>query len=52
MAARRWAIENAEGLGRHLTYWLLAHNEDVVDVPTTSTARVWRLSGGCVAALQ
>ena len=63
---RRWAIENAEGLGRHLTSWLLARGEDVVDVPTTATARVRQLSRGggrkndridaaaaaCVAALQ
>lgn len=66
MPQRRWAIENAEGLGRHLTSWLLARSEDVVDVPTTSTARVRQLSRGggrkndridaaaaaCVAALQ
>ena len=63
---RRWAIENAEGLGRHLASWLLARGEEVVDVPTTSTARVRQLSRGsgrkndridaaaaaCVAALQ
>jgi transposase len=63
---RRWAIENAEGLGRHLTSWLLARGEQVVDVPTTATARVRQLSRGggrkndridaaaaaCVAALQ
>ena len=63
---RRWAIENAEGLGRHLTSWLVARGEDVVDVPTTATARVRQLSRGggrkndridaaaaaCVAALQ
>jgi hypothetical protein len=35
---RRWAVENAEGLGRHLTSWLLARGEDVVDVSTTATA--------------
>ena len=34
---RRWAIENAEGLGRHLASWLLARGEQVVDVPTTAT---------------
>jgi transposase len=59
-------VENAEGLGRHLTSWLLARGEDVVDVPTTATARVRQLSRGggrkndridagaaaCVAALQ
>lgn len=61
---RRWAVENAEGLGRHLTSWLLARGEDVVDVSTTATARVRQLSRGggrktdridataCVAALQ
>ncbi len=63
---RRWAIENAEGLGRHLTSWLLARGEEVVDVPTTATARVRQLSRGggrkndridagaaaCVAALR
>lgn len=63
---RRWAIENAEGLGRHLTSWLLARGEEVVDVPSTATARVRQLSRGggrkndridagaaaCVAALQ
>src|SRR3954447_25030031 len=41
---RRWAVENAEGLGRHLTSWLLARGEQVVDVPTTATARVRQLS--------
>ena len=35
---RRWAIENAEGLGRHLSSWLLARGEDVVDVRSTATA--------------
>ena len=25
---RRWAIENAEGLGRHLASWLLARGEE------------------------
>ncbi|MFE9789808.1 IS110 family transposase [Nocardia salmonicida] len=64
---RRWAVENAEGLGRHLTRWLIARGETVVDVPTTATARVRELSRGgrrkndridaaaaavCVAALQ
>ena len=63
---RRWAIENAEGLGRHLASWLLARGEYVVDVPSTATARVRQLSRGggrkndridaaaaaCVAALQ
>ena len=63
---RRWAIENAEGLGRHLSTWLLARGELVVDVSTTATARVRQLSRGggrkndridaaaaaCVAAMQ
>jgi transposase len=63
---RRWAIENAEGLGRHLSSWLLARGEQVVDVPSTATARIRQLSRGggrkndqidaaaaaCVAALQ
>nr|WP_245718553.1 hypothetical protein [Nocardia miyunensis] len=60
---RRWAVENADGLGRHLPRWLIAHGETVVDVPTTATARVRELSRGgrrkidaagaaCVAALQ
>jgi transposase len=43
---RRWAIENARGLGCHLTQWLLAHGETVQDVPTTATARVRELSRG------
>jgi transposase len=43
---RRWAVENAEGLGRHLSSWLLARGEKVVDVPTTATARVRQLSRG------
>ncbi len=43
---RRWAIENAEGLGRHLASWLLARGEQVVDVPSTATARVRQLSRG------
>jgi transposase len=63
---RRWAIENAEGLGRHVASWLLARGEHVVDVSSTATARVRQLSRGggrkndridaaaaaCVAALQ
>lgn len=43
---RRWAVENAAGLGRHLVSWLLARGEDVVDVPPVSTARVRQLSRG------
>ena len=43
---RRWAIENARGLGRHLAQWLIARGETVLDVPTTATARVRELSRG------
>ncbi|MEV4418303.1 IS110 family transposase, partial [Catellatospora sp. NPDC049609] len=43
---RRWAIENARGLGHHLTEWLLARGEQVVDVPPAATARVRQLSRG------
>lgn len=63
---RRWAVENAEGMGRHVASWLLARGEHVVDVPPRATARVRQLSRGagrkndridaaaaaCVAALQ
>src|SRR5215207_10577704 len=44
--SRRWAVENAEGLGRHLSSWLLARGEEVVDVPSAATARVRQLSRG------
>jgi transposase len=43
---RRWAVENARGLGRHLSQWLAARGEHVVDVPSTATARVRELSRG------
>jgi len=43
---RRWAVENARGLGCHLTQWLLARGETVQDVRTTATARVRELSRG------
>src|SRR5665811_1187386 len=43
---RRWAIENANGLGCHLAQWLVARDETVVDVATTATARVRELSRG------
>jgi hypothetical protein len=33
---RRWAVENARGLGRHLAQWLLARGEVVDDVPSTA----------------
>jgi transposase len=44
---RQWAVENARGLGCHLTQWLLARRESVQDVRTTATARVRELSRGC-----
>jgi transposase len=43
---RRWAVENARGLGRHLAQWLVARGEPVDDVPSTATARVRELSRG------
>ena len=43
---RRWAIENAAGMGYHLASWLLARGEHVVDVSPRSTARVRQLSRG------
>ncbi len=43
---RRWAVEGARGLGRHLAQWLVARGEVVVDVPSTATARVRELSRG------
>jgi hypothetical protein len=43
---RRWAVENARGLGRHLAQWLVARGETVEDVPSTATARVRELSRG------
>lgn len=43
---RRWAVENARGLGRHLAQWLLARGEQVQDVPATATTRVRELSRG------
>jgi transposase len=43
---RRWAIENAHGLGCHLAQWLVARDETVLDVATTATARVRELSRG------
>ena len=41
---RIWAVENASGLGHHLTQWLISRGEAVVDVPSTATARVRELS--------
>uniref|UniRef100_UPI0012F928E2 IS110 family transposase n=1 Tax=Nocardia brevicatena TaxID=37327 RepID=UPI0012F928E2 len=43
---RRWAVENAWGLGRHLAQWLITQGEVVTDVPATATARVRELSRG------
>jgi transposase len=43
---RRWAVENARGLGRHLAQWLVTRGEIVDDVPSTATARVRELSRG------
>ena len=36
---RRWAVENAKGLGCHLAQWLVARDEVVFDVATTATSR-------------
>ena len=43
---RRWAVENARGLGRHLAPWLVARGEKVEDVPSAATARIRELSRG------
>jgi transposase len=43
---RRWAMENAGGLGRHLAGRLAASGESVVDVPPKLSARVRVLSTG------
>jgi transposase len=43
---RRWAVEGATGLGRHLAQWLVARGESVVDVHASAAARVRRLSRG------
>ncbi len=45
-SGRRWAVEGARGLGRHLAQWLVARDEVVWDVPSTATARVRELSRG------
>jgi transposase len=39
-AERRWAVENAGGLGKHLSQRLAAAGETVVDVPPKLSARV------------
>jgi transposase len=41
---RRWAVENAGGLGRHLAVRLAAAGESVADVPPKLSARVRVLS--------
>ena len=43
---RRWAVDNAGGLGRHLAQRLAAAGESVVDVPPKLSARVRVLSTG------
>jgi len=43
---RRWAVENAAGLGRPLAQWLLGDRERVLDVPPKLSARVRLLSTG------
>jgi transposase len=43
---RRWGVENAGGLGRHLAGRLVAAGESVVDVPPKLSARVRVLSTG------
>ncbi len=43
---RRWAVENAGGLGRHLAQKLAVAGESVVDVPSKLSARVRVLSSG------
>jgi transposase len=43
---RRWAMENAGGLGRHLAGRLAGSGESVVDVPPKLSARVRVLSSG------
>ncbi|MEU3617937.1 IS110 family transposase [Streptomyces sp. NPDC006872] len=43
---REWAVENANGLGRHLVQWLVARGKTVVDVPASATSRVRQLTRG------
>src|ERR687889_2450723 len=45
-AERRWAVENADGLGRYLAVRLAGSGESVVDVPPKLSARVRVLSSG------
>src|SRR5262245_61442398 len=42
---RRWAVENASGLGRTLSQALVDDGETVVDVPPAMSRRVRLLSG-------
>ncbi|MBA2312087.1 MAG: transposase [Actinobacteria bacterium] len=44
--SRRWAVENARGLGRHLAQWLVARGEHVEDVPSTATASARAVAWG------
>jgi len=46
---RRWAVENARGLGRYLAQWLVARGEVVLDMPSAATARVRELSRAAAA---
>ena len=43
---RRWADDNARGLGCHLAQWLVAQDEVMLDASTAATARVRELSRG------
>ena len=45
-AERRWAVENAGGLGKHLSRRLATTGESVVDVAPKLSARVRVLSSG------
>jgi transposase len=50
-AQRRWAVENAGGLGRHLAQWLIARAEQVADVPSTATEFVSCHGAGAVGMM-
>ena len=43
---RRWAVEGANGIGKHLAQRLIADGEDVVDVPAKLSARARVFSTG------
>ncbi len=45
---RRWAVENARGLGRHLAQWLVARGEVACSTPPLPPRRV---SGSCHEAV-